>query len=328
MAVQKPDPLRRRLREADGSGIHDGVHVQMTSSIRVEYFLAVAACRNFTAAARMLHITQPALSKQIKVLEAELGCELFIRDGGGVRLTEAGEFLCGRAKPLISGLNNLPAEMDAFLRRDSGLLRIGCGAQSGRMLIPGVVVELLRRHPGIRPRIVERGVDASVAALLNGELDVVFASRHELDARLRFTEMFRSPMILIFSEKSSLARLRRITSSSLRGERLVTYVEGSPLRKLLDRVPELNESPVLLSAYNTESLINYVRLNLGFAIVPEYLFELSVGTGIQRGGIDFGLELEIGFIEEAARATSPLVRLLMETARDYFESRYASGGKS
>lgn len=137
---------------------------------RLQHFLAVAEHGSFHAAARALNLSQPALTKSIRLLETELGTALFLRQPRGVRLTEAGDTLHVRAREIEAVWNASLVELDANGRGVGGQIRIGCGPVYSAVHFPAILAELRRRFPMLKVAVMT-GVGADMMPRLrNGDL--------------------------------------------------------------------------------------------------------------------------------------------------------------
>jgi DNA-binding transcriptional LysR family regulator len=116
---------------------------------RLRYFLAVARERNFTRAAAQLHVAQPALSRQVRLLEQELGVELLHRTTHDVELTQAGEFLLERGAALLAGADELSRSVRSFGSGDRGAVVVAYGASASYDTAPRLLQALAERHPDI-----------------------------------------------------------------------------------------------------------------------------------------------------------------------------------
>ncbi|MER5495132.1 LysR family transcriptional regulator [Streptomyces sp. NPDC002490] len=140
----------------------------------LRYFVAVAEELNFTRAAERLFISQPALSKRIRVLEKQLGADLFLRDRRTVRLTAVGEVLLPRARGVLSVWCSAEAAVVRAREDERSTLVVGMSTSPGRGLLPALRARVVSRHPAAR--LVVRQVtwaDPS-AGLADGSTDVAF----------------------------------------------------------------------------------------------------------------------------------------------------------
>lgn len=280
--------------------------------IQLEYFRKVVECGSVTQASKDLFITQPAVSKQIRLLEEELGCELFIRRGNHLALTREGGFLYEHAKNIVTRINDLPSEMSSFLHRVSGKLTIGCGPHTSRTIMPDLIADLIRKYPAIQPVMFEKDWSESTEDLLTGKLDIVVGVTPHRSEKIAFTRLFKSRMVLIYSRKSPLAKEKKITPELLEKQPYITYTDESILRNCLRALPYPVRSPLFLQTRYSETIITYVQKNMGYGIIPEYVLDNFSKEDIVTGDFHTGIEIDIGFQLDASRSVPPPARALIE----------------
>lgn len=159
---------------------------------QLKYFLRITELRSFTKAAAVLHIAQPALSRQIQQLEADLGVQLFVRSDTGVTLTEAGEVLAGRAAQLLEQLAAVRDEVSAVSGLAHGSLQIGIPPSLFHLVTMPAILDYRKLHSAVSLCVVE-GISSLVyELLLGGRLDVgivlSFESMQGLQQRRLFSE--------------------------------------------------------------------------------------------------------------------------------------------
>ncbi|MFE4171053.1 LysR substrate-binding domain-containing protein [Streptomyces sp. NPDC056909] len=138
----------------------------------------VAATGSFSAAARELGCTQPAVSQQMKALEASAGTALIVRTGRETRLTEAGEVLVRHATGILAGLTAAEEEMAAIAGLRAGRVRLVSFPSGSSTLVPTALAALRAAHPGTRVSLVEAEPPASAVMLREGDCDVALAFRY------------------------------------------------------------------------------------------------------------------------------------------------------
>ncbi|MGW6745127.1 LysR substrate-binding domain-containing protein [Streptomyces sp. NPDC055025] len=138
----------------------------------------VAATGSFSAAARELGCTQPAVSQQMKALEASAGTPLTVRTGRETRLTEAGEVLVRHATGILAGLTAAEEEMAAIAGLRAGRVRLVSFPSGSSTLVPTALAALRAAHPGTRVSLVEAEPPASAVMLREGDCDVALAFRY------------------------------------------------------------------------------------------------------------------------------------------------------
>ncbi|PAW68906.1 MAG: LysR family transcriptional regulator [Opitutia bacterium Tous-C1TDCM] len=138
------------------------------------YFREVARQLHFRKAAAALAIAQPALSRAVAQLETALGANLLDRTRRGVEITPAGRLLLERIEPLLRGLAEIPADLQALAAGEVGQVRVAFTGLAMATVLPGILGEFHRRHPRIRLELTESPTSAQLAALQAGELGCGF----------------------------------------------------------------------------------------------------------------------------------------------------------
>ena len=143
----------------------------------LRYFLAVAREGNITKAAEAVHVSQPALSMQLKQLEDELGRKLFIRSSHSITLTEEGLLLKKRAEDIVGMVEKTEDEFRSLAELNGGDIRLGCAESEGMGLIADVCKELREEYPGLRVHIYSSGTEDAEDKLDKGLLDFVLLAQ-------------------------------------------------------------------------------------------------------------------------------------------------------
>lgn len=139
------------------------------------YAVTIAKCGSFTSAARILHLAQPSLSLQIKLLEEELGVLLFERTGKGIRLTEAGQRFVEQAERILRQTDVLKKEMEDYSVLRKGRLHIGALSTMASLGIPALLRSFNAQYPDIELTITESGSADLISILHQGNIDAAFA---------------------------------------------------------------------------------------------------------------------------------------------------------
>ncbi|MFJ4435419.1 LysR family transcriptional regulator [Streptomyces sp. NPDC088923] len=139
---------------------------------------AVATTGSFSAAARTLGCTQPAVSQQMKALEGAAGTPLLVRTGREMRLTEAGEALSRHASGILAGLTAAEEEVAAIAGLRAGRVRLVSFPSGSSSLVPSALAALRRDHPGTRVSLEEAEPPRSVELLREGDCDIALAFRY------------------------------------------------------------------------------------------------------------------------------------------------------
>lgn len=239
--------------------------------IRVlKYFVQVAKSRNFTRAAEQLYISQPALSKMIKKLEAELGVSLFDVRPSGVNLTDYGQELYRRALPLIAEFDSLTNFVEELQTTPTGKLRVGVTPMIATLFMVDIVTEFSRVWPEIELQIVEDGSIALRRSLLEGELDLILCITGEQVPGLRDTVLFEDEVVTVVSTENTLAQYDTLHFSQLKDQPFNLYSQYASLsRQITDRCIEAGFVPkVNISSSKVNFMLQMTEHNRGICILP------------------------------------------------------------
>lgn len=286
--------------------------------IQLEYFSAVAQTGSFSAAAKKLFVSQPALSKQIRLLEEELGARLFIRLPRGVCPTREGIRLQLRATEIMRSIRNIPAEIHDLKHSVSGELNIVCGQYLSRKIMPDLLKRLLQRYPGIRPRIRETPTHQHVQALLNGTADIGIGSFTSQETSLICHPIFRSELVLIRSARSRHAGSRKLTKKQIASQNLICHPQGSVMHSIVRRILHPYTPNIFMDSQSSSTIIELVRENFGMAFVPDYLIAPEQRSGIVIGGFDTHEQLTVTYHYAPERPLTPQARAFAEVIREKF----------
>ena len=201
----------------------------MTDVRRLQYFLAVARERNFTRAAEQLHIAQPALSRQVRLLEDELGVELLHRTTHAFELTEAGAFLLERGPAVLAGLDDLWRGVRTYGSGDRGSVVIAYGASASYETAPKLLAALAARHPGVQIATAVKSVSEIVAGVTEGSIDLGLIRCPPTEAGLDVRTIRREPQGLLVRRDHPLAHGPAAAVSDLAGESVLLHArEANP----------------------------------------------------------------------------------------------------
>jgi len=198
-------------------------------------FAAIAETRTFTAAAQRVHVTQAAISMQIRQLEREVGVPLFVRTPRRVVLTEAGERLLERAQLILREHDAALAELAELAGAEHGRIRLGSasGMVSAETL-PSILKRMRRLYPQAEVSVTSGTSEELVRRILAGELDVAFVSL-PVEARNIDTELLSSDqLVAVASPRHPLAGQRVISAFALAQEKLILGERGGNTRRLID----------------------------------------------------------------------------------------------
>ncbi len=285
--------------------------------------MAIAESGTFTAGALRVHVTQAAISMQIRQLENELGARVFVRAPRHVILTEAGEHLLQRARQILREHDAAVDEIAALAGAERGRLRIG--SASAMILtepLPKILKELRRQHPAAEVAVISGTSGALVDQILAGELDIAFVSL-PVDVRGIQTErLSEDQLVVIASPRHKLAKQRTISAYTLAGEKLILGERGGNTRRLIDQFfAQAGVSlHVAMELSRQAAIRRMVEEDMGVGIVPLQSVKEEVEKGkLVRWWIE-GAEInwQLGLAQLSGGYESPIVQKFISLARKYF----------
>jgi len=193
---------------------------------QLEYVVALARTLNFRRAAEACHVSQPALSNQLKQLEHQLGVALFERDTRTVVPTAAGSELAAGAATLLAGVDDLVGAALAGAAPLSGPLRLGVIPTIAPYLLPPALTDLREHFPELRLQIREGSTADLLQALAVGELDLLLLAREAELGSAKVHDLFRDPFHLVVPLGHPLATRKTVRASDLAGEALILLEDG------------------------------------------------------------------------------------------------------
>jgi DNA-binding transcriptional LysR family regulator len=285
-------------------------------------FCAVVERRSFSQAAEQLGVTQPAVSLQIRSLEKRLGLQLLDRSGRRVEPTEAGQRLYRSAQRLLALEEQLLAELVGDAEGElTGRLEIGASTGPGGTVLPVVLAEFQRLHPGVHVALAVSDTQHVVeqVARREVELGVVGASRRHRG--VVFEPFFRDEVVLAVPRGHRFAD-RTVTLEELKGEPLVLMQEGAGVRQVIEeelRVAgvRLRDLDVRLELGLQESARSAVVAGYGVTFISRSAIEADLVAGTVAVARVEGLEpsREIALVRSAGRAETRVAQAFVEYAR-------------
>src|SRR4051812_20153914 len=237
---------------------------------QLQYFVAVVRHGQFTRAADELWITQPALSQQVRRLEAELGVALLRRTSRGVLPTPAGEELLARAETVLAEISRARADMDRHAGATRGRVRVAATAADAPRL-PEALAAFHRAHPALQVALRHASA-AEVAALAqHGSVDVAIAGLGgEPPPGVVVTPLADEPLHAIVAPDDPLAGSGRTGLEALRGRPFILPEPDTPLRRtVMDACQAVGFSPVpLFEVSDPASVRHLAHAGLGVSLVP------------------------------------------------------------
>jgi len=226
---------------------------------------------NITAAARQLHTSQPGVSRQLKLLEEELGFQLFEREGRALtRTTAAGEEIISRAGSILREMQNIRRTSAELRKADGGTLSIATTHTQARYVLPPVIREFRSKYPKVRLHL-HQGTSEQIAEMVaRDRVDFAIATGSEdLFPHLVRLPVYRWHRAVIVPKGHPLASAGKLTLKKLADYPIVTYVFSFSGRSSLPALFEIAglSLDVALTARDSDVIKTYVRIGLGVGIL-------------------------------------------------------------
>jgi DNA-binding transcriptional LysR family regulator len=291
---------------------------------QLKAFVAIAESGTFTAGAVRVHVTQAAVSMQIRQLENETGAQLFVRAPRKVILTEAGERLLERAYVILREHDAALEEMAALTGAHRGRLRIGTASArvSGHPL-PQILRELKKRHPAVEGSVASGTSEQLVQLVLAGELDLAFVSL-PVEARGVQTELLsEDSLVAIASPRHKLAKQKVVSAYALAGEKLILGEHGGNTRRLIDGFfAQAGVTPrVVMELSRMAAIKRMVEEDMGVGIVPLQSAQEEVAKGsLVRWWIEGAqINWQLGIARLVGGYESPIHQTFLQLCREHFQ---------
>lgn len=294
---------------------------------------AVAASGSFSAAARELGCTQPAVSQQMKALETSVGTPLLVRSGRAMRLTQAGEALVRHAAGILSGLTAAEEEVAAIAGLRAGRVRLVSFPSGSSTLVPTALAALRAAHPGTRVFLEEAEPPQSVELLRSGDCDIALAFRYEgaegagdewEDLVVR--HLLKDRLVALVPERHRLAGAGSVAIGELAGE---PWIAGCPRCRgqLVAVCEDAGFTPRIdFATDDYPAVVGLVGAGLGVAVLPQLAVESVRPRGVRTVTLEPAVRREIVALTLPDLAQVPAVaatldRLDRAAARTQAEAR-------
>lgn len=248
---------------------------------KLKIFVTIVRLMSFTKAAEHLHMTQPTVSQQLAMLEAQFGTTLIERDTRRLRLTPAGETLLPYAEKLLA----LSGEAFEATRAAAGLadrtLRLGVGHTLAIYLLPALLSRYQRQHPGHPVRISAGNTEQLLALVASEAVEIALVGSPALHPDLSVTPFMHDHLVVIVAPGDAWAFREQVDLDELRERTLLTREPGSALHasveRLLGAAHLAGDSVIQLG--ETEAIKRSVEAGLGVALIQGIAVEREVSAG-------------------------------------------------
>ena len=241
---------------------------------------AVAEQGSVTEAGRCLHVTQSAMSHQLRDAEEKLGTALFLRLGKKMVLTPAGEKMLVSARKVLDEMRSAESQIAGLNGGTRGVIRVSTECYTCYHWLPPVLKKFHAKFPGIEVNIVLEATARPIEALLEGKLDLAMTSCAVRNRSLRLTPVCEDELVVVMEPRHRLAGSPHIQPRDLAGEAVFCYPpreESTLLLKVLR--PARVEPARIMEVPLTESIIDMVSSGLGVALMARWAIKSYLASG-------------------------------------------------
>jgi DNA-binding transcriptional LysR family regulator len=278
----------------------------------LRYFAAVAEEGNLTRAAERLFVSQPALTKQVKQLETQLGVRLFTRSRTGMALTEPGEALASRVPALLASWDGVLRETRRVATHAARVLRVGFIASAANEATPEIIAAFTRRRPGWRVEMRQTSWADPAAGLPDGEVDAALLRLpFPGQENLRVTVLLTEPRWVALPDAHPLAALAEIPFAELWDEPFVAAPAGTgPWRDFWLAADERDGRPVRIGAVTEQpdDWLSAIANGYGVALAPESAARFYARPGVTYRPVTGISPTRVGVAWSPADDENPVVQ--------------------
>ncbi|WP_055500237.1 LysR family transcriptional regulator [Streptomyces albus] len=298
----------------------------MFDSRHIRTFHEVVRAGSYTAAARALGYTQPAITQQMKALERSVGTPLFVRVGRRMRLTEAGQTLARHAEVILDSISTAQQQMESLTRLRSGKVTVCAFPSASATLVPEALAALAVAHPGIRVGLREDEPPESLRRVVRGESDITLAFTYpglheQVPEELVEIPLLEDQLTVLLPTGHPMARRRAVKLDELAGER---WIAGC-LRcraNFLHECAELGFAPEI--AFSTDDNLvvqSLVAEGLGIAMVPGLVLSFLVHKKVTGRALDPASRRQVSAYVLREHLHVPATARVLDALREAAERR-------
>lgn len=240
----------------------------------LKYFVEVARHKSFTKAAQMLHVSQPSLSKAVRLLESEWDKQLFRRRGHRIELTDEACAVLPQIEELVRRFEVLEHQMNQTDDEEKGELSLGIPPMIGSSFLSPIIRDFMATYPGISLKVSEHGSHQIARLVQDGQLQVGFVTLPVQDFTNQDTQTYifnHQPLRYVVPSDSPLAQQKEVTLADIAKAPLIFFRPSFSLYHIiLNRFQEIGIVPqIAAQSNNWDFITELVKSGLGTAILPD-----------------------------------------------------------
>jgi len=293
-------------------------------------FLSVRKHRNYTRAAEEVFLTQPAVSRQMRQLEEELGVRLFEQIGKTLHLTNAGQTLAVETEKLLGAMERTAEAVRSHRSAERGSIRIGASTTPGFYLLPDLLGRFHRRFPKVALHYTVENSLRIEQMLVRNELDLGFVGAHLSNEDLDLKPLVEDEIICFTSPSHPLAKVRHIPPSSLEEEMWIIREKGSATRLLFENWLSSRKSAIRkvieLTCPETCKALVQAGIGLSFMSVHGLRSEIRAKRLVRIPVTGMSLKRPIFLARHSKKRNSPVMETFLQIVESTLPKLITPGG--
>jgi len=271
-------------------------------SLSATVFLEVASNLSFSKAAKKLYMSQPAVSRHIRLMEEQYNCALFERNGNVVRLTEIGERIYKHLQDIENIQRKIEFEASTLNNEKGaqGVLKIGTSTTVTLYILPEILSAFHRRMPDVNFVVINRNTENIISALVNKQIDVGIVEVTNKINQVNYEYFTSDKVIAVCSSKSELAKKKMLTIGQLLKTEVALREVGSGTLSALSEALEKNNVSIAdlysrIRLGGTEALKNFIIEDLSLGFLPQIAVKKEIQSKVLVEVPISGLEITRDF---------------------------------
>jgi len=289
---------------------------------QIHYFIEVAKREHVTEAAHALHVAQSAVSRQIVNLEAELGVDLFIREGRNVKLTPIGTMFLEQMQQAMKLVDNAKREVEEFLDPEKGTIRIGFPSSLAAYTLPTAISAFRERYPLVKFQLIQASYQNLIDGVGKGEFNLALLGPvPKKEKKVKGKTLFTENIVALLPHIHPLANKRLLTLSELREDSFVLFPNGFILREIIVNACLMLgfEPQVSFEGEDIDAIKGLVSAGLGVTLIPEITLIDSLPRSTVKIPItEPNVTRTVGVIIPSERELLPTEKLFYEFLGEFF----------
>ena len=241
----------------------------------------IASTGSVTRAAERLHLTQSALSHQLRDIESRLGIQMFLRLGKRMVLTPPGERVLAAAQRVLAEIGRAEEDLKLMTQNGKGVLRLCTQCNTGYHWLPPLLQSFHRKFPGVDVQIMVNATDRPIDALLEGQIDLAVVTSEIEDKRLVTSPLFEDELVAVVPPTHPFAKRAWIDATDFAEEHLIIYKADRHDSYTFTRIlaPAGVEPARVSQVPLTEAILELVKAGLGVSVMARWAIEPALSSG-------------------------------------------------